>query len=119
MRCTGYAAGSLADAFDVNRELAIVAGQLEMDAHQPVILLTHQILALLTVALVLASAAWILARHGITSWASPAPFTAIALFLLALWEGSQPSLLTANLHNALSLLLLLTLVLQIEKARHT
>lgn len=117
LNCPGYAAGSLREAFDTGRELSIIDGRLEMDAHQPVILLTHQVLATATVALVMVAAGVALAQRGISAAACAAPILAIALFLLALWEGSRPSLATANLHNLFSLLLLMALVLQTETER--
>lgn len=118
IQCPGYASGSLWRAFDPGRELSIVDGRLEMDAHQPLILLTHQTLALATVLLILGVSALIVARQRMSVWAIAAPLLAVLLFLLALWEGSRPLLATANLHNLASLLLMLALVLQTEQARY-
>lgn len=110
--CGSMDRADAAAAFDVNRELTMAEGRLIIGADQALIGWVHHWLALASALLVSGLVAMILLKHGFEVVAVSLALLLAALILLGIVEGGSPSILSASLHNFLSLILLLMLVYQ-------
>lgn len=114
LACSSMGQASFAAAFDPGRELAIEAGRMVLGAEQALIGFVHHGLAIVLFVLVIAAAVagWRKARPvAITS-----SVLAVLLMISGLVETAAPSIPSANLHNFLSLVLMLTLIHQYNRS---
>lgn len=115
LSCGSLADAGVRDAFAPGRELAMTNGVLELGVQQAVIAWTHQVVAVLAALAVLAAAIGVLVTRGFEAvTAIPVVLTGAVIIQGAV---QSPSVLSASLHNLLSLALLLALVYQYHRLR--
>jgi heme a synthase len=105
------------DAFDPMRELLIENNNVEPQPADAWTLYLHQALAPLVAFFILGCLSAVGITRGFAPWMLVAPLAILAMLLLTLMEWSRPAVLTATLHNALALTLLLALVYQLNVVR--
>lgn len=117
--CGAMDGASIAEAFDPDRELTMVGSRLILDANQALITWVHQWLALLSALLVVGLTAMIILKRGADFVAFMLTGLTAALILIGIIDTSQPSVLSAWLHNLLSLSLWLMLIYQFNRFQFT
>lgn len=107
----------LVSAFSPARELLLQGTSVQPSAEDPVILFVHHAMGPIVTFMVIYSGAVAFALRGYQHWMAAPPVALTVLVIVAIYQGSQPTLAAASLHNLLALVLMFTCVYQIHRLR--
>lgn len=119
LRCGAIDDASLAEAFNPGRELTLIGSRLILDADQALIAWVHHWLALISAVLVFGLVSMVILSHGADIVAFVLAGLMAGLIGLGIVETGEPSVLSAWLHNLLSLSLWLMLIYQFNRFQST